>query len=408
MITLITGTPGAGKTAYAVQQLQKLLAASDRPVFVVGIPELQLPHELAPPPEQWVTVSHDPHTGVPVERWAFPDGALIICDEAQTVYRPRPATSKVPAHVSALERHRHQGLDFWLITQSPNLLDANVRRLAGKHVHLRGTWAGRKLLEWCEATDPTSRSERSASVTRGYRLPKSVFGLYKSASLHVEQSRRMPLRLYGLGLGFLVMAGVGYYLYGSIAPRFDSHYYADAAPTSVGALHDVISSEPGAAPVRSVSPDDFKPRLLSFPETAPIYDEDRKIQQIPHVAGCVATADRCTCFTQQGTDAFLPVESCRGWLANRPFNPFTDPPASPSAPTFQPRSDLVESVQNVPASRVHFIPSGRAESVAVTTDLRGYSRGGGGGYGGGQITPSSGSGSGSSSSSAGSAGTRSR
>ena len=46
MITLITGTPGTGKTAYAVSELEKI---SGKNIFVDGIPELQLPHEIAPP-----------------------------------------------------------------------------------------------------------------------------------------------------------------------------------------------------------------------------------------------------------------------------------------------------------------------------------------------------------------------
>ena len=47
MITLITGTPGSGKTAYALDmmiRLQKL--DNSRPLFVHGIPDLKLPHQI--------------------------------------------------------------------------------------------------------------------------------------------------------------------------------------------------------------------------------------------------------------------------------------------------------------------------------------------------------------------------
>lgn len=370
MITIITGTPGAGKTAYAVQQLSALIASGNtRPVFVVGIPGLQLPHELAPPPDEWVTTAHDSATGVAFERWAFPDGSLVIVDEAQTVYRPRSASSRVPPHVAALERHRHQGLDFWLITQSPNLLDSNVRRLGGKHIHLRGTWAGRKLLEWPEVTDPTSRAERTAAVARSYKLPKSVFGLYQSASVHVVQSRRLPVRLFVVLFAALAVIAGGSYIARSL--YFRTHpesAAASAIDVSDGSVAVVGSGLGVPAHAGSVlRPSDFIPRIRNRPESAPLYDADRKVHQIPRVAGCVATADRCTCYTQQGTDAFLDVDVCREWLVHRPFDPFTAPVESqparavPDAEVSRGRGE----VHPVSARRVRFIPD--SDRLAAST-----------------------------------------
>lgn len=363
MITLITGTPGAGKTAYAMMMLRDLLEREPRKrVFVVGVPDLQLPHELAPPPEEWVVAARDEATGVAFERWAFPDGSLIIIDECQTVYRPRASSSRVPPHVAALERHRHQGLDFWLITQNPNLIDSNVRNLVGKHVHLRSTWAGRRLLEWPEATNPGSRSERTAAVSRNYKLPKSVFSLYKSATIHVKQSRRLPVMVYVMA-GAVLLFGLGaWYLYRSIAPRV-----LPALHTSSG-LDSVVSDSSSSRSVSSsgasshvVRVSDFVPRLASFPETAPLYDSDRKVHQIPHVVGCVATADRCSCFTQQGTDAFLSVDQCRAFLASRPFNPFLEPVA--------PSGGSSTAVASVPDASVGVSePAPRSSRVAVISD----------------------------------------
>ncbi|MBK6279115.1 MAG: hypothetical protein IPF57_13690 [Gammaproteobacteria bacterium] len=92
MITLITGTPGAGKTAWIVAELLKI---QGRALYVDGIPELQISHEVAGPLDDWMT-------------WA-PDGALIVVDECQRIWRPRGTGSKVPESVSALETHRHRG-----------------------------------------------------------------------------------------------------------------------------------------------------------------------------------------------------------------------------------------------------------------------------------------------------------
>ena len=43
MITLITGTPGAGKTAWTVQELTRL--PSQRKIYIHGVPELKIAHE---------------------------------------------------------------------------------------------------------------------------------------------------------------------------------------------------------------------------------------------------------------------------------------------------------------------------------------------------------------------------
>jgi zona occludens toxin len=43
MLTLVTGTPGAGKTAWTVQELTRL--PSQRKIYVHGIPELKIAHE---------------------------------------------------------------------------------------------------------------------------------------------------------------------------------------------------------------------------------------------------------------------------------------------------------------------------------------------------------------------------
>lgn len=355
MITLITGTPGAGKTAYAVAQLVEALQAQPRPVYVMGIPELQLPHEVAPPVNEWTETQPAPEDPTLTEAvFTFPDGALIVIDEAQKVYRPRSAGSKVPDIVSAFEKHRHKGLDFWLVTQSPTLLDSNVRKLVGKHIHLRALWSGRKLYEWAECSDPESRTDRGAAAVRSYRLPKRVFGMYRSASLHIKQSRRLPTAVYVFGGVVAIGAALAWHNYQTIRGAIDgSGKYAQGAATAPAASGPVLGGAPGAslAPSGSGAPQvapagvtvaEYVPRISTRPETAPLYDGIRQVKALPVVAGCVAMAKRCTCYTEQGTDAFLTGEQCREWLRSPPFNPWREsvqqvqapaPAAPASAPT---------------------------------------------------------------------------
>jgi len=155
VITLITGAPGAGKTAALVQLLQQFVKEG-RAIFVDGIPDLKLTHLPLDDPKRW-------HVDVP-------DGSVIVIDEVQRVWRPVATGAQVTPDISSLETHRHKGIEFYLITQHPNLLHANVRRLVGRHIHLRDVGVlGRWWYEWPESTNP--ESWRSAPIKQRYRLP---------------------------------------------------------------------------------------------------------------------------------------------------------------------------------------------------------------------------------------------
>ena len=189
MITLITGAPGAGKSAALVDMLFEW-AEKNRRIYVDGIPDLVVSHELMSDPRQW----HVP--GV------CEDGSVIVFDEVQRLWRVAAAGSAVPPDIAALETHRHRGLDFYIVTQHPNLIHQNVRRLVGRHVHLRDLGIlGRRWYEWPEAGDPLRF--RTAPVQRSYKVPRRVLGAYKSASIHIKPVRSIPRSIW------VVLVGVG-------------------------------------------------------------------------------------------------------------------------------------------------------------------------------------------------------
>lgn len=334
MITVVTGVPGAGKTAYTVAQLIEELKKRPRPLFALGVTGLKLDHEVCPEISAWTEAKPLPEDPSVIEHeFVFPDGALIVVDEAQKILRPRASGAKVPPYVQAFEKHRHKGLDFWLITQNPALMDQNVRRLVGRHIHLRSAWNGRTLYEWAECANPESASDRASAVTRSYRLPRHVFDQYTSASVHVAQPRRLPRALLVLVLALLVGSVLAY--------RLGSDIYAQASgqassPSSVAGSPSVVvaAGQAAVAPVSSApvnepagaSLEDFRPRILARPETAPLYDELRKPKVMPRVAGCIASRTGCKCYTQQAGNAFVPEHICRAWAVEPPFNPWQAPP----------------------------------------------------------------------------------
>ncbi|OAI19974.1 hypothetical protein A1355_03230 [Methylomonas koyamae] len=54
-----------------------------------------------------------------------------------------------------------------------------------------------------------SLSNKTDAVKSGYKLPKHVFELYKSASLHTKQERKLPVQVYILAACLVGLVLVG-------------------------------------------------------------------------------------------------------------------------------------------------------------------------------------------------------
>lgn len=217
MITLITGTPGSGKTAYALDMMLRLQKLDNsRRLYVHGIPDLKVPHEIVVCDSKtcdYCTTLLDRDLYLQASTWHewAAQGAIFFFDEVQNIHRPRHGSSAVPECVATYEVHRHRGLDFFMITQNPSLIDANVRALVSQHIHLTATWARRVKHEWAQCkTDLSSTTDESIKST--YTLPKDVFKLYKSASLHTSVTRKKPFVFYALPVLILIILGLGYSL----------------------------------------------------------------------------------------------------------------------------------------------------------------------------------------------------
>lgn len=363
MITLITGQPGAGKTALAVSMLME--EAGTRPVFVMGIPELKLPHEKTPPVAEWtVDVPSEEDETIIKSVFTFPPNSIIVIDEAQSVYRPRGSASKVPPYVAAFETHRHTGVDFWLITQEPGLLDSNIRKLVGRHFHIRDLPIGRYLYEWGECGNPDTKSSRDAAARRRYRPPKKTFDQYKSANLHLKTKKTVPFMAWVILACVIGGAFLWWRSYESISSKGkpkEPELSQNGGPvaSAPAALSPPVVQ---AAPMPVTAADIFRnenPRIADRPETAPMYDGVRPMPVAsPAIAGCVASAAKCTCFTHQATVYPAPDNVCRDYIKNPPFNPYAVRDASPMrqfdapSPSPQPDPPVADSgVYSVPDTR---------------------------------------------------------
>lgn len=336
MITVITGTPGAGKTLYTIEKLLlpvvgKTMKGQDAAGNEVEIPRtiytningLLVDHEL---------IDGGDNQGLrDWHKWAKP-GAVIVFDEFQKVWAPRANGSKVPEDIQALDTHRHMGVDFILITQSVMNTDRHIHALAGRHLHVRrvGNIRAAVVYEW----DHVSRSlmySKSISKTP-WRYSKKVFALYKSAELHTKQPRRIPTLVWFIIAGLAAFVGLAPSTFTRLGERMnlvekkpekvESVKVASASPVSASGA--VVAP----APVSSVPDErvDFMPRLSDRPWTAPAYDHLRTVVHMPVIAGGVCMQGRCVCVSGDGATLEVSATACADWIKARPFNPYVLPP----------------------------------------------------------------------------------
>jgi hypothetical protein len=323
MIELITGSPGAGKTTYAVatriaveakRQITldaetcvklglELGTVVTRRIVCAGVRGLNIEHERLPH-----LLTRDASTALEVERWnqmtkvsdevsgkvietdqpvhsRLPDepardvpaiiqnwwlwcrpGDLIVIDEAQFVM-PRGTLGRKPAFwLQCFEIHRHYGVDFLIITQHPQLIDTTIRALVGLHRHIRSVMGSALCMvyTWDHASNP----ERYNLANKGQFLRRaSHYKLFHSSIAHVKppSSGRWALGV----VPFLALIG-----FGGMAWKFSSMgkgNQAQAATSSPG-----TSAKPGApgAPPTSSGPN--------------------------RVAGCWSVGESCRCIYQDG------------------------------------------------------------------------------------------------------------
>lgn len=295
MLTLITGTPGAGKSLMAVWDYARKVPGS-----TVETAQTCVSHGVtydsgsAVPRHLFTNIKGllVEHTHIDAERlmnwheWAQP-GDVILYDEVQEVWRPRALGKDVPACVAALETHRHLGVDIILVTQHPMLLDSNVRRLTNQHIHLRRiTKTCAYVYEW-DGCSVNPGATKSAVNGRLWWHPKKAYALYKSAQLHTKPTAKIP-RLAWVGLA--AAAGLAYMAptaYGRITDRFAPPAAKVAAPPALAAsAAQKQAALAAAAPLAPVVPPEPLTPLQSLLASRP--------------AGCIALPKRCVCFAADG------------------------------------------------------------------------------------------------------------
>jgi zona occludens toxin len=337
MILIITGPPGSCKTLYTVAELMHKRFAG-REFLVNGIPGLLVPHQLISDEDvmlwhkggvavvQPTTVDEE---GNVIEHAPVPSfdvkNKVIFIDEIQRLARPRPASQKPPDWIAALEVHRHYGVDIVVITQHPQLIDVNIRRLCGQHIHMRRMWGRARAITYTWDHCGSPESPKTAQIgTWGYK--KWAYKLYKSAEAHTKSGIKMPPVVYLLGACLIALPISMYFTSHRLLTRFTGSEGPTVSATVPGAKPGAPGVMPGQIqPGATAATPAPAPRIRDMhdPGDRPMYDDKREIVAAPRVAGCIRTVKLgCTCYTQNATPVAMPKDMCEDRLAVPKFDPY--------------------------------------------------------------------------------------
>ncbi len=306
MITLRTGIPRHGKSLHMVQglflflNLLKKHEEQGRPIFAHNIYGLALPHNPLPMKE-WK--ADKAGSVVLVPDWDLvPDGAFVFIDECDKIFPPRSASVTPPYHVNWLTEHGHHGIDIELTTQHPKFIDAKVRALVGKHLHFRRLFGGLRstIYEWDSCND--SLTNFSSAVLSHFEYPKSIFHLYKSATIHTKQNFKLPRWLIipaaGLLLGIYSIPHAYHVLSSGMSGKGLGVQSAQAEPLTKG---EKASESHSQTEKQKMVPPVDPGKVPDTPFTRPVVV----------AAACLANSTHCQCYTNEGVVVSLPDAICR-------------------------------------------------------------------------------------------------
>jgi Zonular occludens toxin (Zot) len=327
MIFQFTGQPGHGKTLSAILLALKF-QDEGRLVYACNIRDLD--HEKS----GFIAMSPDDFIN-----WTefLPDGAVCLVDEVyeHSMLPKMPPGSKVPHHVEQLAKHRHRGIDFIFVCQSPKYqVNVFVHDLIDKHYHVRRQF-GTKFIIIKEFDHYESNPLKAHPLNKNRTtLPKRPMGMYKSTEMDTTKTS-IPWYYFAIPIVFILIIGFSIYSFKRVTDQLSPKSQVQDAGLidENGASAKVEESSPAdlqfeSSPVETAQQyvDRFKPRIPSQPWSAPAYDELSLPQNPPRIF-CISSGtptDSCTCITDQGTKYFLDFQTCVTVVRDGQYEPYLD------------------------------------------------------------------------------------
>lgn len=333
MIILITGTPGSGKTLFAVSKIMQYAKENKREIFA-DIDGLNI-DGIEKSPEDWRET---------------PDGSIVIYDEAQqhTRFAATRGQRSQDEIVQAMEVHRHTGHDIIFITQSPKFLHNHILDLVGEHYHLHRPYGASLATAyyWRRAVrNPASQTQKALVENEFlFKYPKDLFKVYKSSNEH-NVKFKLPKKLW-LIIGAIVLMSAFVYKI-TFSDNTQKFFNGDSGigeqakkakdnPFDIGkngapASKATDQAKPDTANGSATGGNDLNRNYskIAYDPNKPFdtdYSEYQyQARQAPRLAGCMQKPKGdCTCYDQQGVTLKVSKTDCKAAIKELPFNPFQD------------------------------------------------------------------------------------
>lgn len=353
MITLITATPGSGKTLWAVREIFNRVNEDEPWNIFSNIDGLKLDSAM-PLKDNFSD---------------YPPRSLVVIDEAQKITHfsrkyKHPNKNEMHPEVEFLQTHRHaEFLDIIYITQAPRLLNADVLDMVGTHYHLHRPM-GMKMATWWlwkyHQLNPNTKSSKNDAEDSGtFSYPKNLFGMYKSSQGGDDSHGkiRIPMKIINAIWMLLLVIGVTLYLWFKSKPEETQQTKAtnnpeqtikENIPLSVSTASFNLDTEcrkgvnvekpecvewfNNLTMSRSSVDETGVSSSVSYDPSKP-YEQDhiQKVVQYnvtakPIFSGCIKKNGRYVGYTQQGTKIDVAQIDCKNLVedGDRPFNYFKE------------------------------------------------------------------------------------
>lgn len=327
-LNLITGKPGSYKSAYVMDIVLK--SDKTRPIYLCNFKDLKI--------DKLKSDGFNAHLMGDFSDWVnCPDGSLIFIDEIQEFTRhvqTKAKTEELPSHFTLLEKHRHRGIDIYIVTQHPMFIHTHLRRLLEKHTHMQRAIGlpYSNMRQWhnvCnEPEDAKNATIQNGCTVEIYRPNKDVFQYYTST---VKDTHKFKVPKKLLTYAFLILIGLlatAYFGQGFVkkfvlnggspvssssgAPT-ESSPSSSPSPSSDSKLYSASKSSMKTDPNEGLifdpsNPSDYKPIDSRIP------------LDLPRVKGIIIWDGKCHAYSQQGSPMDISQDVCYDYFNKRQFD----------------------------------------------------------------------------------------
>lgn len=287
MLILITGTPGSGKTLYAVHRIVNDWLKQDRLVYA-DIDGLNI-EGVEKSPDDWRET---------------PEGSLIVYDEAQQrdIFKHGRGSLSQSEIVQKFEVHRHTGHDIVFITQSPKFLHNHILDLVGEHYHLHRPYGAAlaSIYFWRKAVrNPQSKSAQSFVENESlFKYRKDLYKYYKSATVHTHKLAIPKKILIWCSIPFLMVA----FLYSKFTDPYTQKMITGA--TGEATTTTMTTNADGSTAQTTTATD----QAASVAALSPVAGLAHELQRVAHV---VEFGNNCYAKNSYGELLDIPLDQCR-------------------------------------------------------------------------------------------------